>query len=222
MVTLRQPRHCLPALAQVLTLLLTLALLAACAPGAPSTRQRPSSGALGGSHASAPPPDASPRPLPQFSDWRVATIGPDGRLHAISLDGTLTSVGGALPISGFSGSGVFTAGTSPNGALLAYLSDGLLTIVDTRTGVLRRAYIHSGDSPLSWSPDGRYLALHEAGRVLRVDVADFTRATMPPPPSSALPQLAVSGPDGWLDLRMLASLTSLAVRTPTPPTRAST
>lgn len=193
MVT-RRPRHCLPPL----VLLLTLALLAACARGAPATSQRPSSGAAGGSQVSAPPPDASPRPLPKFSDWRVASIGPDGRLRAISLDGKLTSVGGALPVTGFTGGGVFAAGTAPNGALLAYLSDGLLTIVDTRTGALRRAYIHSGDSPLSWSPDGRYLALNEAGSVLRVSVADFTRATMPPP-SGALPRLTVSGPDGWLD-----------------------
>lgn len=192
----RRPHHRLPRLA--LLLALTLALLAACAPGAPSTSQRPSSGATGGSQASAPPPDASPRPLPRFSDWRVATLGPDGRLHAISLDGQQTSVGGALPVTGFTGGGVFTAGTSPNGALLAYLSDGLLTIVDTRTGRLRRAYIHSGDSQLSWSPDGRYLALSEAGSVLRVNVADFTRATLPPP-SGASAQLTVSGPDGWLD-----------------------
>jgi hypothetical protein len=128
----------------------------------------------------------------------VSYIGPDGRLRAVSLDGKVTSAGSALPITGFSGSGVFTAGTSPSGALLAYLSDNLLTIVDTRTGALRRAYIHSGDAALSWSPDGRYLALNTAGSVMRVRVSDLSRATLPPQ-TSAPPQRLVSGPHGWLD-----------------------
>ncbi|HEX9039019.1 MAG TPA: hypothetical protein VF808_18700 [Ktedonobacterales bacterium] len=183
----------------LLATLLAVALLAACGQSALPARQRPSGSAAGGAQVSDSPPDATPRPLPRFSDWRVAYIGPDGRLRAVTLDGKSTAVGLALPIRGFTGSGVFAAGVSPDGARLAYLSDGLLTIVDTRAGTLRRAYIHSGDSPLSWSPDGRWLALNEAGRVMRVSGADLSQTLMPPPAPSAASALAVSGPDGWLD-----------------------
>src|SRR5512146_805592 len=34
-----------------------------------------------------PPASLSPRPLPAFSDSRVAYIGPDSLLHVVSLDG---------------------------------------------------------------------------------------------------------------------------------------
>lgn len=36
-----------------------------------------------GDPTNTPPPDLTGHPLPAFSDWRVAYIGMDGRLHAV-------------------------------------------------------------------------------------------------------------------------------------------
>ncbi|MGH2503097.1 MAG: hypothetical protein ACRDID_11335, partial [Ktedonobacterales bacterium] len=97
--------------------------------------------------------------FPSFSDWRIAYINQDGRLHAVSLDGKRDSVGSALPFAGVAGDAVWAAGVSPDGQRLAYLSDNALTIVDAATGDLRASPVHTGDSRVWWSPDQRYLAL---------------------------------------------------------------
>ena len=52
-----------------------------------------------------PPANPAPRPLPAFSDPRVAYIGPDSLLHVVSLDGKTNLAGTPIPLTGTSGRG---------------------------------------------------------------------------------------------------------------------
>jgi hypothetical protein len=63
----------------------------------------------------APLASISPRPLPAFSDPRVAYIGPDSLLHVVSLDGRFNQAGTPIPLVGFVGDSIWAAGTSPMG-----------------------------------------------------------------------------------------------------------
>jgi hypothetical protein len=159
------------------------------------------------------PPAGKAAPLPAFTDWRLAYAGPDGRLHAVSLDGRTDSAGSALAFAGFSGLGVWAAGSSPDGRSLAYLSGGRLTILDTATGAQRSTLPHTGDSQLWWSPDQRYLALSGTAAVVRVSVADGACVSLPPG-MVAPPRAGVGGPYGWIDATHVA-VVSLSANTPT-------
>ena len=53
-----------------------------------------------------PPASLSPRPLPAFSDPRVAYIGPDSLLHVVSLDGRMNLAGTPIPLAGFAASSI--------------------------------------------------------------------------------------------------------------------
>jgi hypothetical protein len=190
---------------------LTLALTA-CAPAtssAASARQVNHSASAVSQPSVTPPPDTFPRPLPAFSDWRATYIGADGRLHAVSLGGALDDVGSLLPIAGYTGDGVFTPGTASGGASLAYFSDARLTLVNVDSGELHTYPVHTGDSLLTWSPDGRSLALNDAGEVIAVTVASGASATEPPRQGAA-PGIAVSAPYGWLDTTHVAVADLLA------------
>ncbi|HEU0028146.1 MAG TPA: hypothetical protein VFQ25_13615 [Ktedonobacterales bacterium] len=159
------------------------------------------------------PPTGKASPLPTFTDWRLAYAGPDGRLHAVSLDGRTDSAGAALAFAGFSGLGVWAAGSSSDGRSLAYLSGGRLSILDAATGAQRSTLPHTGDSRLWWSPDQRYLALSGTAAVVRVAVADGASVSLPPG-TAAPPRSGVGGPYGWIDATHVA-VVSLSANTPT-------
>lgn len=163
---------------------------------------RPNAGASG-APTTTPPASRAARPLPAFTDWRVAYVAADGRLHAVSLDGGRDVAGSALGFSGVTGMGVWAAGVAPDGKTLAYLSDGGLTVINAATGAQRETPSHTGDSRLWWSPDQRYLALTGAGAVLCARVSDGSTFSAPRVQGS-LPQLLVSGPFGWLDATHVA------------------
>lgn len=189
--------------------LLGLLLMTACTP---STRP-PTSAAT----ATPPPP---PRlgagsllrttvpgtPLPPFADWRVAYTGADQRLHAVSLDGKADVSGATAPIPRDAASGVWPAGTSPDGKHLAYFGSGQLTVLDSAAGSGAIVDVPVGDSAILWSPDQHYLAFNDTGYVMCVDVANGSTIIAPSPPSGNLPtaNLPVSLPYGWLDATHVA------------------
>jgi hypothetical protein len=163
-----------------------------------------------------PPPDLTGHPLPGFSDWRVAYIGMDGRLHAVSVNGKADVAGQGLPIQAMNELGIWAAGTSPDGRHLAYFSGTFLTIADVASGTERTYHIVIGDSTVSWSPDQRYLALESLGYTYSVSVADG--ALVVEPTTNGAPvngPREFGGPFGWLDT------THVAV-SPVPGTSATT
>jgi hypothetical protein len=142
-------------------------------------------------------------PLPSFSDWRVAYIGPDQHLHAVSLDGKTDVAGMTTPVSGFNGTGVWPAGTSPDGKHLAYYGSGL-TVLDAASGMRTTFLVRNGESAILWSPDQRYLAFNAVGVVMVLRVTDG-RTTIAPPVQSRLGHgQIVSQPFGWLDATHVA------------------
>lgn len=202
-----------------LALLLVIALaLAACAPFQVGSGGQ-SSPPISGAPSDTPPPNLSPRALPAFHDWRATYIGQDGTLRAVSLNGKHDDAGSALPIAGYAGQGVFAAGSDPTDALLAYFSDGRLSVVNAATGALHTWPVHTGDSLISWSPDGRRVALNGIGAVITVVVADGSNVSMPPRAGAPLAPL-VGAPDGWLDAAHIA-VESLADSSDTQATLAS-
>jgi hypothetical protein len=152
-----------------------------------------------------PPASLSPRPLPAFSDPRVAYISPDSLLHVVSLDGRMNLAGTPIPLAGFAGEGLWTAGTSPDGRQLAYYEPSQVTTIDAASGMRRAATLREvGDSSISWSSGQRYLALRGFGDVLCVNVA--TRAAYYTPQDTlALGKIpTLDGPFGWIDATHVA------------------
>src|SRR5689334_23196858 len=167
----------------------SLMLLTACgAPSAPST-----SGQLG-AHPTAtlpakwngvdprtgmptvtPPASLAPRPLPAFSDPRVAYISPDSLLHVVSLDGGTNLAGTPIPLAGFPADGIWAAGTSPDGRQLAYYEYSQVTTVDATSGIRGSTdMVGVGDSEISWSPGQHYIALRGSGAVVCDNLATRT------------------------------------------------
>lgn len=152
-----------------------------------------------------PPASLSPRPLPAFSDPRVAYIGLDSLLHVVSLDGRMNLAGTPIPLAGFAGEGLWTAGTSPDGRQLAYYEHSQVTTIDAASGVRDAATMREvGDSEISWSPGQRYLALRGFSDVLCVNVA--SRVTFYTPQDTlALGKIpTLDGPYGWIDATHVA------------------
>ncbi len=161
-----------------------------------------------GQPTNTPPPDLTGHPLPAFSDWRVAYIGADGRLHAVSVNGKADVVGQGLPIQAMNELGVWAAGTSPDGKHLAYFGDTYLTIANVISGTQRTYHVVIGESTVAWSPDQGYLALENDGYTISVSVADGSTMVEPPtkpglPPGDFGPRL-FRGPFGWLDATHVA------------------
>lgn len=111
-----------------------------------------------GSHTtsttSVPRATLTPQGLPSFSDWRVAYVGENNHLEVVSLDGKTTLQGVELPISGVPNTGIWTAGTSPNGDRLAYSTTGMVYL-DVRTEQLV-SFPRDGvfNTTFFWAPDG--------------------------------------------------------------------
>jgi len=147
-----------------------------------------------------PPASLTPRPLSAFSDPRVAYIGPDSLLHAVSLDGRTNLAGTPIPLAGYPGDGIWAAGTSPDVRQLAYFEHSQVTTIDAASGARGNPDMKGvSDSEISWSPGQRYLALSGYGDVLCVNVATQT-AFYTPQDTSALGKLpTMDGPYGWID-----------------------
>ncbi|HEY1391347.1 MAG TPA: hypothetical protein VGF38_22605 [Ktedonobacterales bacterium] len=152
-----------------------------------------------------PPASLAPRPLPAFSDPRVAYIGPDSLLHVVSLDGKVNLAGTPSPLAGYPQDGTWAAGTSPDGRQLAYYEHSQVTIIDAASGVRSTADMKGvGDSEISWSPGQRYIALRGFGDVLCVNVATQT-TFYTPQDTSALGKLPMmDGLYGWIDATHVA------------------
>jgi hypothetical protein len=149
-------------------------------------------------------PAASPQPLPHFSDWRVAYLGIDGVVHAVTLDGTTDVRGPALPdtTSGAGtlqyGSELDSAGIAPDGKTLAYTvtATARLELFDLSGQMPPRSiFLSGGFYDIMWSPDSTRL-LTETGP------GDFSYLTVATGVVTPIPLPSgqdVAAYDGWID-----------------------
>ena len=216
-----------------LLVIVSLLLLAACgAPGGSSVSQSAASPTATlptkwngvdprtGMPTVTPPANPSPRPLPAFSDPRVAYIGPDSLLHVVSLDGKINVAGTPIPLEGFPAEGIWAAGTSPDGRQLAYFEDAQVTTIDAASGVRNDTDMYGvGESEISWSPGQRYIALRGSGDVLCVNVATRTVFYTPQDTTVLAKIPPLDGPYGWIDATHVA-IAQFPDRSGTPGTHA--
>lgn len=212
----------------LLAAMLPLALLAGCASGsgggAQATPTYPASVTPAPTITEAPAfvnYTASGPALPPFSDWRVAYIGPDGKLHLVSLDGKTTLTGVSLPIYGPASTGIYTAGTAPDGAHLVYADGGGVKYLDMHTDTLSVIRVaHTDAAPyeglLLWSPDGHAIATNSANTPWGTAIVQLPSGAVtaaPAPSAGGQPQTSLA--HGWLDATHLA-VDDLAVEYPGP------
>jgi hypothetical protein len=216
----KSSRHCRRLLlALVCSGLMTLAACgqrnAAISPSASvTTTQIPSKYATANAWATATAlarphvPAASPQPLPHFSDWRLAYLGQDGVVHAVTLDGTTDVKGPALPDTTINGAGtdgtiqagaeLDSAGIAPDGETLAYTvtATARLELVDL-TGQMppRSIFLSGGFYDIMWSPDGSKV-LTETGPA---DFSYLNVSTGMVTPIALASGQDVAAYDGWID-----------------------
>jgi len=167
-----------------------------------------------------PPTSLSPRPLPAFSDPRVAYIGPDSLLHVVSLTGKTNLAGTPIPLAGFPEEGIWSAGTSPDGRQLAYYEYSRVTTVDATSGIRGGTdMVGVGDSEISWSPGQQYIALHGPGAVACDNLTTQTSFFTPQDTTTLAKIPPLDGPYGWIDATHVA-ITQLPDRSGTPGTHA--
>lgn len=218
----------------LLAAMLPLALLAGCASGSGSGAGARATPTYPASVTPAPTITEAPAfvnytvsgpALPPFSDWRVAYIEQDGKLHLVSLDGKTDLIGASLPSYGQAGTGVFTAGAAPDGGRLLYGDASGVTYVDIHADtamVLPKA--NTGypleTSTLMWSPDGQAVIIDRAllnDQIVRLPSAAITNE----PPDNRVGNgmlMPTSGAMyGWLDANHLA-VEDVAIEYPTLPT----
>jgi len=167
-----------------------------------------------------PPASLSPRPLPAFSDPRVAFIGPDSLLHVVSLDGRTNVAGTPIPLAGFPEEGIWAAGTSPDGRQLAYFEDSQVTTIDAASGVRNDTDMYGvGDSEISWSPGQQYIAFSGSGAIICDNLATRTFFYTPQDTTSLAKIPPLDGPYGWIDATHVAIM-QFPDRSGTPGTHA--
>ncbi len=167
-----------------------------------------------------PPARLSPRPLPAFSDPRVAYIGPDSLLHVVSLDGRTNLAGTPIPLAGFPEEGIWSAGTSPDGRQLAYYEYTQVTTIDAASGVRSSTdMVGVGDSEISWSPGQQYIAFRGSGAIICANLATRTFFYTPQDTTSLAKIPPLDGPFGWIDATHVAIM-QLPDRSGTPGTHA--
>ncbi len=151
--------------------------------------------------------------LQEFSGWRAAYLGPDGRLHAVSFDGKSDIAGPSLPhLGGNAYLNFASAGISPAGSVLAYGADGLdMLDLAASPGATRNE--NTFVAKLSWSQDGSMLAIGDnTGGFWTIKTASGHATAVPgaPEPRSDGPGQLI----GWIDANHLA-VTDILENTPT-------
>jgi hypothetical protein len=153
-------------------------------------------------------PAALPQPLPHFSDWRVAYLGLDGVVHAVTLDGATDVTGPTLPDTTINGAGtdgtiqvgtrLDSAGIAPDGKILAYTvtATARLELVDLTGQVPPRSiFLSGGFYDIIWSPDSTKV-LTETGPAAFSYLSVSTGMVTPIRLASGQD---VTWSDGWID-----------------------
>ena len=108
-------------------------------------------------------PQATPPPLPAFSDWRVAYIGEDGRLRIVSLDGKVDLAGPYVPSRDHLGEAHGGVAMAPDGHSLAYPTSLGVVVARLAPGHVPINVINGLYFDLSWAPNSDLLALGSRG-----------------------------------------------------------
>lgn len=176
---------------QTFSLMVALVLLAGCASNTTSIKFS----------------TATPQGFPSFSDWRVAYIGQDSHLEVISLNGKTTLEGIQLSIYGPQASGIWTAGTSPDGTHLAYSAGGAgMNYIDVHADDLTNlSHAAVYNNEFLWAPDGHSIELEGANKATAI-VALSTGVVAQPSAKDldAHGNVATGATYGWLDNTHLA------------------
>ncbi|HEX3273124.1 MAG TPA: hypothetical protein VHR15_20930 [Ktedonobacterales bacterium] len=109
--------------------------------------------------SAAPLQATPPPPLPAFSDWRVAYIGEDARLHIVSLDGKTDLAGPYIPSRDHLGEAHGGVATSPDGHSLAYPTSLGVVVARLTPGHVPINVVNGLYFDLSWAPNSDQLAL---------------------------------------------------------------
>lgn len=159
------------------------------------------------SKTGSPTPTTSVQPsgiLPSFSDWRIAYIGANGVLHAISQDGLIDSSTSNLPmLTQHPGFHIASAGVSPDGHFFAYGNDQIYIINLATQNASRLAIQTIPMIPygLYWSPDSKWLAVYDNQKWSLVDV----NKPQEPLLSTRIP--SDKGILGWIDTTHVLAVT---------------
>ena len=153
-------------------------------------------------------------------------MGQDQRLHIVSLNGQTDLTGVSLPIYGPANTGIWSAGTSPDGDHLLYGDSLGLKYLDVHADKLTSitlAYKDATDDDgiLLWSPAGDSVVVSSIDRgsaIVQLPSGVITEA--PANNRNANGQRITATAYSWLDTTHLA-VEDLAVDQPTPPTPSS-
>lgn len=160
------------------------------------------------------------RGMPAFSDWRLAYIGQDGNLHVVSLDGKADLMGAHLTVSGPTETGVYAAGTAPDGEHLAYGTNGVNYIDIRRNSVVMLPTYKSNSSPnptILWASDGHALVINGFQNAAAiVQLPSGTTTQEPAQNLVANGSLLIGGIYGWLGNASLAVDYTAAEASSTP------
>jgi hypothetical protein len=105
----------------------------------------------------------APPPLPAFSDWRVAYIGEDTRLHIVSLDGKTDLAGPYVPSRDHLGEAHGGVAVAPDGHRLAYPTSLGVVVARLTPGHVPIDVVDGLYFDLSWAPNSDQLALGSRG-----------------------------------------------------------
>jgi WD40 repeat protein len=144
---------------------------------------------------------APPPPIPAFSDWRVAYIGKDARLHIVSLDGKTDLSGPYVPSRHHLGEAHGGMATAPDGHSLAYPTSLGVVVARLTPGHVPIDVINGLYFDLSWSPNSDLLALGSRGSSISLWRPGETEARVVYERSSERVNSI-----GWIDERHLAIL----------------
>ncbi len=150
--------------------------------------------------------------LPGFSDWRLAYLNVDGRLHAVSLDGRVDVAGPTLPNLEPPGVSIYGASISPDERYLVYGLPGVTTVNLTshpQTQII--TYPQGVPETIFWSPDSSHAAYNDGGTIYLLDPA-----TWQPIAVSGTASQSVIALERWIDSTHLFVLYNPSLPTPYP------
>ncbi len=149
--------------------------------------------------------------LPAFADWRVAYLGQDGQLHAVSLDGQTDSAGLGLPSLVAAGTPVASSSAadtsdgayaSPDGHYLVYGGANgpeVLHLTANQGDADAARSDQSAPAALLWSPDSTHLAgLASDGSIHLIDLT-LADTKIPATAGAGIQEIL-----GWIDTGHLA------------------